>query len=63
MTLPSTTGSDCLYFLINRNGTLQIEQMKEGLLLDSAKQVTVTHGTTCTVTDSLIGTLADNVAV
>lgn len=63
MTLPSTTGSDRLYFLINRNGTLQIEQMKEGLLLDSAKQVTVTHGTTCTVTDSLIGTLADNVAV
>ncbi len=60
--LPSATGSDRLYFLVNRNGTVQIEQMKEGLLLDSAKAVPVTHGTASTVTDSLIGTLADNVA-
>mgnify|MGYP007026688576 CR=1 FL=1 len=60
--LPSATGSDRLYFLVNRNGTIQIEQMKEGLLLDSAKVVPVTHAATSTVTDSLIGTLADNVA-
>ncbi|HGI7032755.1 TPA: hypothetical protein ACJTOE_004620 [Klebsiella aerogenes] len=60
--LPSATGSDRLYFLVNRNGTIQIEQMKEGLLLDSAKVVPVTHAATSTVTDSLIGTLANNVA-
>lgn len=60
-TLPSTTGSDRVYLLVNRNGSLQIEEIKEELLLDTAKLVNVSHSTTCTVTDSLIGVLGDKV--
>lgn len=62
MTLPSETGSDSVYFLVNRKGTLQIERLNEKLLLDSATAVTVNHGTPCTVTDPLIGLLGDEVA-
>ncbi len=62
MSLPSTTGSDRLYFLVNRNGTVQIEQLQEDLLLDSAIEVNVTHGNTCTVKHALIETLGKEVA-
>lgn len=60
--LPSATGSDRLYFLVNRNGTVQIEQMKEELLLDSAIKVPVEHTQIHTVEHTQIGTLGDDVA-
>ncbi len=60
--LPSTTGADRLYFLVNRNGTVQIEQMKEDLLLDSAIKVQVQHNNPCIVEHSQIGILGDEVA-
>ena len=61
--LPSTTGADKVYFLVNRNGTLQIEQLQEELLLDTAIQATVIRSDDeCTVTNALIGKLGDNVA-
>lgn len=60
-TLPSSTGSDRVYFLVNRNGTIQIEEIRSDLLLDTAKAVTVTHATTATITDSLVGVLGDQV--
>lgn len=60
--LPSTTGSDRLYFLVNRNGTVQIEQMKEELLLDSAIKVPVQHNKPCIVQHEQIGILGDDVA-
>lgn len=60
--LPSTTGADRLYFLVNRNGTVQIEQMKEELLLDSAIKVQVQHNKPCIVEHEQIGKLGDEVA-
>lgn len=60
--LPSTTGADRLYFLVNRNGTVQIEQMKEELLLDSVIKVNVQHNNPCIVEHSQIGILGDEVA-
>lgn len=60
--LPSTTGADRLYFLVNRNGTVQIEQMKEDLLLDSVIKVNVQHNNPCIVEHSQIGILGDEVA-
>lgn len=64
MTLPSASGADKLYFLVNRNGTLQIEQLKEDLLLDSVKALNVVKtGKAKTVTDSLISQLGDQVSV
>lgn len=60
--LPSTTGADRLYFLVDRNGTVQIEQMKEGLLLDSAIKVQVQHNKACIVEHEQIGILGDEVA-
>ena len=60
--LPSTTGSDRLYFLVNRNGTVQIEQMKEELLLDSAIKVPVQHNKPCIVQHEQIGILGNEVA-
>lgn len=62
MTLPSTTGSDRIYFLVNRNGTVQIEQMKQDLLLDSVIKVQVQHNSPCIVEHSQIGILGDEVA-
>ena len=62
MTLPSTTGSDRLYFLVNRNGTVQIEQMKEELLLDSVIKVPVHHNKPCIVQHEQIGILGNEVA-
>lgn len=62
MTLPSTTGADRLYFLVNRNGSAQIEQMKEGLLLDSAIEIAVQHNKPCIVQHEQIGILGDDVA-
>lgn len=60
--LPSSTGSDRLYFLVNRNGTIQIEQMKEGLLLDSVIQVQVQHNKPCIVQHEQIGILGNDIA-
>lgn len=60
--LPSTTGADRLYFLVNRNGTVQIEQMNEELLLDSAIKVNVHHDELCSVEHEQIGILGDEVA-
>jgi hypothetical protein len=61
--LPSTTGADKVYFLVNRNGIVQIEQLQENLLLDTAVELAVTHAEDgCTVTHSLIGILGDNVS-
>lgn len=61
--LPSTTGADKVYFLVNRNGIVQIEQLQENLLLDTAVELAVTHTEEgCTVTHSLIGILGDNVS-
>ena len=60
--LPSTTGSDRLYFLVNRNGTVQIEQMKEELLLDSAIKVDVQHNNPCIIEHAQIGILGNDVA-
>lgn len=60
--LPSTTGSDRLYFLVNRNGTVQIEQMKEELLLDSVIEVNVQHNNPCIIEHEQIGILGDEVA-
>lgn len=62
MTLPSTTGSDRLYFLVDRNGVVQIEQMKEELLLDSAIKVPVQHNKPCIVQHEQIAILGDDVA-
>ncbi|MGE8646233.1 hypothetical protein [Acinetobacter vivianii] len=62
MTLPSTTGSDRLYFLVDRNGVVQIEQMKEKLLLDSAIKVPVQHAQAHTVEHTQIGVLGDDIA-
>ncbi|MDV2488639.1 hypothetical protein [Acinetobacter johnsonii] len=60
--LPSTTGSDRLYFLVNRNGTVQIEQMKEELLLDSVIEVNVQHNNPCIIEHTQIGVLGNDVA-
>lgn len=60
--LPSTTGSDRLYFLVNRNGTIQIEQMKEELLLDSVINVNVQHNNPCIIEHTQIGVLGNDVA-
>lgn len=61
--LPTTTGADKLFFLVNRNGTVQIEQLKEDLLLDSVKTLTVVKaGNAKTVTDPLISQLGDQVS-
>ncbi|WP_168379731.1 hypothetical protein [Acinetobacter cumulans] len=60
--LPSTTGSDRLYFLVNRNGTVQIEQMKQELLLDSVIQVQVQHNKPCIVEHPQIGILGNDIA-
>lgn len=60
--LPSTTGSDRLYFLVNRNGTVQIEQMKEELLLDSVIKVNVQHNNPCIIQHTQIGILGNEVA-
>ena len=61
--LPSTTGADKVYFLVNRDGIVQIEQLQENLLLDTAVELAVTHAEDgCTVTHSLIGILGDNVS-
>lgn len=60
--LPSTTGSDRLYFLVNRNGTVQIEQMKEELLLDSVIKVDVQHNNPCIIEHTQIGVLGNDVA-
>lgn len=60
--LPSTTGSDRLYFLVNRNGTVQIEQMKEELLLDSVIKVDVQHNNPCVIEHTQIGVLGNDVA-
>ena len=60
--LPSTTGSDRLYFLVNRNGTVQIEQMKEELLLDSVIKVNVQHNNPCIIDHIQIGVLGNDVA-
>jgi hypothetical protein len=60
--LPSTTGSDRLYFLVNRNGTVQIEQMKEELLLDSVIEVKVQHNNPCIIEHTQIGVLGNDVA-
>ena len=60
--LPSTTGSDRLYFLVNRNGTVQIEQMKEELLLDPVIEVKVQHNHPCIIEHTQIGVLGNDVA-
>lgn len=60
--LPSASGADKLYFLVNRNGTTQIEQLKEGLLLDSVVKATVQHSKPCIVENPLISLLGDDIA-
>lgn len=62
LTLPSVSGADRLYFLVNRNGTIQLEQLKEGLLLDSVIKVPVQHNKPCIVEDPLISILGDAIA-
>lgn len=62
LTLPSAAGADRLYFLVNRNGTIQLEQLKEGLLLDSVIKVPVQHNKPCIVQDPLISILGDEIA-
>lgn len=62
LTLPSVSGADRLYFLVNRNGTIQLEQVKEGLLLDSVIKVPVQHNKPCIVQDPLISILGDEIA-
>lgn len=62
LTLPSVSGADRLYFLVNRNGTIQLEQLKEGLLLDSVIKVPVQHNKPCIVEDPLISILGDEIA-
>lgn len=62
LTLPSVSGADRLYFLVNRNGTIQVEQLKEGLLLDSVIKVPVQHNKPCIVQDPLISILGDEIA-
>lgn len=62
LTLPSISGADRLYFLVDRNGTIQVEQLKEGLLLDSVIKVPVQHNKPCIVEDPLISILGDEVA-
>ncbi|MBD8010253.1 hypothetical protein [Acinetobacter pecorum] len=60
--LPSTSGSDRLYFLVNRNGIVQIEQMKQELLLDSVIQIQVQHNKPCIVEHPQIGILGNDIA-
>lgn len=61
--LPSTTGADKVYFLVNRNGTIQIEQIQEDLLLDTAIKLSVTHTeTNSIVSHSLIEKLGNQVS-
>lgn len=62
LTLPSAAGADRLYFLVNRNGTIQVEQLKEGLLLDSVIKVPVQHNKPCIIEDPLISLLGDEIA-
>lgn len=62
MTLPNSTGSDRLYFLVRRNGTIQIEQIQDDLLLDSATKVSVVHAATSFVKHPLIRNLGQDVA-
>lgn len=59
MILPSSTGVDRLYFLVDRNRQVEIEQLKEELLLDSATLVSVID---CKVKHPLIKTLGSEVA-
>lgn len=61
--LPSVTGADKIYFLVNRNGTIQIEQLQENLLLDTAIELSVTHTeTNSIVSHNLIEKLGDQVS-
>lgn len=61
--LPSVTGADKVYFLVNRNGSVQIEQLKEDLLLDTAIELSVTHSEdNSTVSDNLVEMLGDQVS-
>lgn len=62
LTLPSVSGADRLYFLVNRNGTIQLEQLKEGLLLDSVIKVPVQHNKPCIVENPLVSLLGDEIA-
>lgn len=62
LTLPSAAGADRLYFLVNRNGTIQVEQLKEGLLLDSVIKVPVQHNKPCIVENPLVSLLGDEIA-
>ena len=56
LTLPTVTGSDRLYFLIDRGFGIQIEELVSGLLLDTATSVPVTSGS---ITHALVSQLAD----
>lgn len=63
ISLPSTTGADKVYFLVNRNGSVQIEQLKEDLLLDTAIELSVSHSEMSSiVSHSLIEKLGDQVS-
>ncbi|MEG6547673.1 hypothetical protein V6C59_17580 [Acinetobacter bereziniae] len=59
LSLPSVTGSDKLYFLVNRNGTVQVEQLDDSLYLDTAKSVNVENGI---ATDPLITALGNELS-
>lgn len=61
--LPSVTGADKVYFLVNRSGSVQIEQLKEDLLLDTAIELSVSHSEISSiVSHSLIEKLSDQVS-
>lgn len=61
--LPSVTGADKIYFLVNRSGSVQIEQLKEDLLLDTAIELSVSHSEISSiVSHSLIEKLGDQVS-
>lgn len=61
--LPSVTGADKVYFLVNRSGSVQIEQLKEDLLLDTAIELSVSHSEISSiVSHSLIEKLGDQVS-
>ena len=56
LSLPSSTGADKLYFLVNRNGTIQVEQLDDSLYLDSAISVNIKNSTATDPLISKIGT-------
>lgn len=61
--LPSVTGADKVYFLVNRSGSVQIEQLKEDLLLDTAIELSVSQSEISSiVSHSLIEKLGDQVS-